>query len=174
MVPSSYDAFLTATATAAAALIGLLFVAVSVRDETIFGAKATGGGEALAITAFSGLVNSFVVSLLGLVPGANIGVAATVMAVLNVVTIIRLHSRLHWARSSIALLIAVVAYLFQLVYGIVLLVNPHHQEIENLSYIIFATLIVSLQRAWALLKGKHLAPPAEEPSAAGAGEPGIG
>jgi hypothetical protein len=67
----------------------------------------------------------------------------------------------------------VVAYLFQLVFGIVLLVNPHHQEIENLSYIMFATLIVSLQRAWALLKGKHLAPHADEPPAAPAGEPGI-
>jgi hypothetical protein len=27
----------------------------------------------------------------------------------------------------------------------------------NLSFIVFTTLIVSLQRAWSLLKGKHLA-----------------
>ncbi len=63
-----YDAYLGAVATAAAALIGLLFVAVSVRDDTIFGPNAIPGGEALAITAFIGLVNSFVVSLLGLIP----------------------------------------------------------------------------------------------------------
>jgi hypothetical protein len=37
MVPGVYDAYLAAMATAAAALIGLLFVAVSVRDDTIFG-----------------------------------------------------------------------------------------------------------------------------------------
>jgi hypothetical protein len=171
MVPSSYDAFLTATATAAAALIGLLFVAVSVRDETIFGAKATAGGEALAITAFSGLVNSFVVALLGLIPGTNLGVAATVMAVVSIVTIVRLHSRLHWARSSLALLIAVVAYLVQLGYGIAQLVNPHRQEVESLAYVLFGTLIVSLQRAWTLLKGKQVVPPADEPSAAPEGGP---
>jgi hypothetical protein len=35
----------------------------------------------------------------------------------------------------------------------------------------FATLIVSLQRAWALLKGKHLAPDAGEPTAASEGGP---
>jgi hypothetical protein len=63
MVPGVYDAYLAAMATAAAALIGL-FVAVSVRDDTIFGPNAIPGGEALAITAFTGLVNSFVVSLL--------------------------------------------------------------------------------------------------------------
>ena len=54
MVPGVYDAYLAAMATAAAALIGLLFVAVSVRDYTIFGPNAMPGGEALAITAFTG------------------------------------------------------------------------------------------------------------------------
>jgi hypothetical protein len=84
VVPGEYDAYLTATATAAAALIGLLFVAVSVRDDTIFGPKAMPGGEALAIATFVGLANSFVVSLLGLIPKVNIGETAIVMAVVSV------------------------------------------------------------------------------------------
>jgi hypothetical protein len=50
MVPSEYDAYLGAVATAAATLTGLLFVAVSVRDDTIFGRNAVPGGEALAIS----------------------------------------------------------------------------------------------------------------------------
>jgi hypothetical protein len=54
MVPGAYDAYFGAAATASAALIGLLFVAVSVRDDSIFGPKATPGGEALAIIAFTG------------------------------------------------------------------------------------------------------------------------
>src|SRR5437588_5375940 len=49
MVPGGYDAYLAAMATAAAALIVPLFVAVSVRDDTIFGPNAMPGGEALAI-----------------------------------------------------------------------------------------------------------------------------
>ena len=87
MVPGVYDAYFAAMATAAAALIGLLFVAVSVRDDTIFGPNAMPGGEALAITAFTGLVNSFVVSLLGLIPKINIGEPAVIMAVISIVAI---------------------------------------------------------------------------------------
>ena len=98
MVPGAYDAYLATLATAAAALIGLLFVAVSVRDDTIFGPKAMPGGEALAITAFTGLVNSFVVSLLGLIPKVNIGEPAVIMAVISIVAIVRLQRRLHTGR----------------------------------------------------------------------------
>ena len=85
MVPSSYNAFFTAIATGAAALIGLLFVAVSVRDETIFGPKAVAGGSALAITAFTGLVNSLLVSLLALIPQDNVGYGAAIIAVVDIV-----------------------------------------------------------------------------------------
>jgi hypothetical protein len=158
MVPGVYDAYLAAMATAAAALIGLLFVAVSVRDDTIFGPNAMPGGEALAITAFTGLVNSFVVSLLGLIPKTNIGEPAVIMAVIGIVTMVRLQRRLHTGRNRIVLAITLLAYAAQLGLGVLLLVDPHaSDQLLNLSFIVFVTLIVSLQRAWSLLKGKHLA-----------------
>jgi hypothetical protein len=158
MVPVVYDAYLAAMATAAAALIGLLFVAVSVRDDTIFGPNAVPGGEALAITAFTGLVNSFVVSLLGLVPKINIGEPAVIMAVIGIVAIVRLQRRLHTGRNRIVLTVTLLAYAAQLGFGVLLLVDPHDSDLLiQLSFIVFVTLIVSLQRAWSLLKGKHLA-----------------
>jgi hypothetical protein len=155
MVPGGYDAYLAAMATAAAALIGLLFVAVSVRDDTIFGPNAIPGGEALAITAFTGLVNSFVVSLLGLIPKTNIGEPAVIMAVIGIVAIIRLQRRLHTGRNLIVLAIMLLAYAAQLGFGVLLLVHlPDSDQLINPSFIVFVTLIVSLQRAWSLLKGK--------------------
>ena len=158
MVPGVYDAYFAAMATAAAALIGLLFVAVSVRDDTIFGPNAVPGGEALAITAFTGLVNSFVVSLLGLIPKVNIGEPAVIMAVIGIVAIVRLQRRLHTGRNLLVLAITLLAYAAQLGFGVLLLVDPHDSgQLINLSIIVFVTLIVSLQRAWSLLKGKHLA-----------------
>jgi hypothetical protein len=158
VVPDAYDAYLTATATAAAALIGLLFVAVSVRDDTIFGPKAIPGGEALAITAFAGLVNSFVVSVLGLIPKVNIGEPALVMAVISIVTIVRLQRRLHTGGSAVVLAVTLAAYAAQLGFGVLLLVDSKAgDQLINVCFIVFATLIVSLQRAWSLLKGKHLA-----------------
>lgn len=171
MVPSAYFTFFAAIATGAAALIGLLFVAVSVRDDTIFGPKALPGGEALAVSAFAGLVNSLVLSLLALIPTDNIGVGAVVLSVTGSVSIIRLQGRMHWARSTIMLSLALIAYAVQLIYGIVLLVKPSDTSaVDNLCYVVFATLIFSLQRAWSLLKGKHIAaapgegaPPGSQP-----------
>jgi hypothetical protein len=157
MVPSGYDAYLATLATAAAALIGLLFVAVSVRDDTIFGPNAVPGGEALAITAFTGLVNAFVVSLLGLIPKVNIGEPAVIMAVISIVAIVRLQRRLHTGRNPIVLAVTMLVYAAQLGFGVLLLVDPHDSDqLINLSIIVSVTLIVSLQRAWSVLKGKHL------------------
>jgi hypothetical protein len=157
MVPGVYDAYFAAMATAAAALIGLLFVAVSVRDDTIFGPNAMPGGEALAITAFTGLVNSFVVSLLALIPKINIGEPAAIMAVISSVAIVRLQRRLHTGRNLTVLAITLLTYAAQFGLGVLLFVDPHSDQLINLSIIVFVTLIVSLQRAWSLLKGKHLA-----------------
>ena len=158
MVPGVYDAYFATLATAAAALIGLLFVAVSVRDDTIFGPNAMPGGEALAITAFTGLVNSFVVSLLGLIPKVNIGEPAVIMAVISIVAIVRLQRQLHTGRNLIVLAVSLLTYAAQLGLGVLLLVDPHDSDqLINLSIIIFVTLIVSLQRAWSLLRGRHLA-----------------
>lgn len=157
MVPDEYIAYLAAMATAAAALIGLLFVAVSVRDDTIFGPNAMPGGEALAITAFTGLVNSLVVSLLGLIPKINIGEPAVTMAVIGIVAILRLQRRLHTGRNLIVLVVTLLTYAAQLGLGVLLLVDPHESnQLINLSITVFITLIVSLQRAWSLLKNKHL------------------
>ncbi|MGO8961881.1 MAG: hypothetical protein ACLQFR_31600 [Streptosporangiaceae bacterium] len=171
MVPSGYGSYFAAAATAAAALIGLLFVAVSVRDDSVFGENAMPGGEPLAVIAFAGLVNSFVVALLGLIPDTNIGAAATVMAVLSLVTVARLQRRLHAQRRQVAVLtLTLIAYLAQLGIGIDLLTNRHDSgQVQNLAFIIFVSLVVSLSRAWSLLKGKHLGSAAAGPSADDAG-----
>jgi hypothetical protein len=133
-------------------------VQASVRDDTIFGPNAMPGGEALAITAFTGLVNSFVVSMFGLIPKINIGEPAVTMAVISIVAIVRLQRRLHTRRNLTVLAITLLAYAAQLGLGVLLLADSHDgDQLINLSIILFVTLIVSLQRAWSLLKGKHLA-----------------
>jgi hypothetical protein len=80
------------------------------------------------------------------------------MAVIGIVAIVRLQRRLHMGRNRIVLAITLLAYAAQLGFGVLLLVDPHaSDQLLNLSFIVFVTLIVSLQRAWSLLKGKHLA-----------------
>jgi hypothetical protein len=78
--------------------------------------------------------------------------------VIGIVSTVRLQRRLHTGRNLIVLAVTLLAYAAQLGYGVLLLVKPHDSDqLINLYFILFLTLIVSLQRAWSLLKGKHLA-----------------
>jgi hypothetical protein len=86
------------------------------------------------------------------------------------------------------LAITLLAYAAQLGLGVQLLVDSHDSDqLINLSIVLFVTLIVSLQRASSLLKGKHLAggggtavtgahdpPPGPEPGQWQPAAPGIG
>ncbi len=77
MVPSSYLEFMITAARAAGATIGLLFVAVSLRTEAVFGPTAPSKARTLAGSSFTGLVNAFSLSLLAIVPSTNNGATST-------------------------------------------------------------------------------------------------
>jgi hypothetical protein len=158
MVPSTYVGYFTAASTAAGALIGLLFVAVALRADTIFGDKARRSGEALAITAFTGLVNSFFVSLLALLPLASLGETAAIMAVISIVSTIRLNRRIAKdLRHIFTVVITLGTYTYQLAAGLVLMLHQHDDaQVAALSYLVFASMAVALRRAWQLMQGKHL------------------
>lgn len=57
MVPAEFRDFLVASTQASAALIGLLFVSVSIAPERVFGSKAEALGQARALSAFTSLAN---------------------------------------------------------------------------------------------------------------------
>ena len=83
-------------------------------------------------------MNSFVVSLLGLIPKANIGEPAVIMAVISIVAVVRLQRRLHTGRNRIVLAITSLAYTAQFGFGLLLQVDPHDSEqLINLSFIVF-------------------------------------
>lgn len=163
MVPHAYDGYFSSAATAAGALIGLLFVAISVRSDTIFGQKSMAGGEALAITAFTGLVNAFFVSMLALIPAADIGIGAVIGAVISIVSLVRLNRRITVRRRTFSFALTLIAYAAQLIIGMILISRPHDSvQVQNLAYIIFASMAVALQRAWSLMRGRHIVPDSEQ------------
>jgi hypothetical protein len=80
VVPVSYHDFFSGCATVAGALIGLLFVAISVAPARLAG-RASVDHQIKAGTAFSALVNTLVISLVALLPGGSLSVAAVVLAI---------------------------------------------------------------------------------------------
>jgi hypothetical protein len=172
VVPAEFDAYFTAAAAAAGVLIGLLFVAVSLRPETVFGTDALSAGRAQAGAAFIGLADCFFLSIVALIPQAGLGVVAIVTAVTSLSGTVRLHSDVPRNELRLLMLLASLAtYLYQLVIGFILEFNPaDSNQVSYVAYLEIALFAVALGRAWDLVQGKHLPPP-EPPSAASAERP---
>jgi len=159
VVPDSFTGYFTGAATAGAALIGLLFVAVSLRPEAVLGKGAPAKAQAIAGSAFTALVNSFFVSLIALIPGTNLGYTAVVMAVVSLSGTFRLHRGLGKGDSAVSqLALALAAYLTQLVAGILLIARPGDQAlVETIAYVLVAAFAAALGRAWSLMQGTYTA-----------------
>ena len=155
MVPASFIGYFTGAATAGAALIGLLFVAVSLRPESVRRTGSSARAHAVAGSAFTALVNSFFVSLIALIPGTNLGYTAVIMALISLYSTFRLHRGLGKGESAVMLLVlALAAYLTQLVAGVFLVASPGDQSLMyTIAYVLVAAFAAALGRAWSLLQG---------------------
>src|SRR5215469_4222128 len=131
-------------AAAAGVLIGLLFVAVSLRPETVFGDTASPVGRSRAGSAFTSLVNTFFVALVALIPQANLGQVAIIMAVLSLIGIARLHRQVPRQEiQAVLLVLGVGTYVYQLVAGVLLVINPKDRgQIFAIAYVGIASLAV--------------------------------
>jgi hypothetical protein len=156
VVPDDFSGYFAAAAAAAGALIGLLFVAVSLRPDDIFGDATPGGGRALASSSFTGLVNGFFLSMAALIPGNNLGICAVILAVFSLSSTVRLHRSVGTAWSSVLTSVFSVAiFVVQLGAGIGLMARPHEDRfVKVLAWVTITSLTVALLRAWSLLQGK--------------------
>ncbi len=160
MIPDVYHDFFLAVAGAAGALVGLLFVAISVAPERAVGPDVELTQETRASTALTALVTPLTLALIALIPDTNIGWAALVIGALGVLfvaaTIRRIVSgesdgKTPWAGMSI--LIGFLAVMtVELIAGIRLIVRPHVSgAVGALAGAMVASLAVGIARAWALV-----------------------
>jgi hypothetical protein len=163
MVPAEFQNFFIASASAGAALVGLLFVAVSIAPERTVMRSAPMERQAVAATTFTALVNAFFISLVALMPGAGLGFIAVVMgafALLNSLALgwQLLRHRRDWRewkgilRRAFLVLVGLTIYGYELYYGIKLATHPKDVgAMYVLSALLVAVYGLGLTRAWELL-----------------------
>lgn len=158
MVTTSFSELFVVIAESAAALIGLLFVAVTVAN-----ARRPAGsqeiGEYRAAASLLAFMNALTVSLFGIVPGNNLGYASLIMGVIGVFfagagvrTILAQPRRLR-RRSQLLLIIGLlVVFGFEIVYGILLIGHPHSSnDLSTIGNVLIASLLIGIGRAWEMV-----------------------
>ena len=153
---ASYSEFFSASVTVAGALVGLLFVALSLSPERLRDAASV-EHQAIAATAFTALVDALFVSLIALQPGGGLDYGAVIFGALGLSSTIGLALRL-WRNRHLGHLsnrwpfflgIIMAVYTAQLVSGIVPATAAGAADrAATFVYVLFG---VGIARAWQLL-----------------------
>jgi hypothetical protein len=159
MIPSAYTNFLVASTQASAALIGLLFVSVSISPERVFGSRAEAGRQAMALSSFTALANVFFVSFSSLIPNVPYGVFVVIAGIIaagQTLALLALVSS--WRRERILIrsltLFAVsgVVYGYEIAIGVHLISAPSNSGwLTTLLEVLLGGYTIGLARAWELL-----------------------
>jgi hypothetical protein len=144
----------------AGALVGLLFVALSVSPERLRGDTASIEHQAIAATAFTALVDALFISLIALEPGGGLRYGALIFGGLGLSSSCGLGLRLWRSRDTQALsrrwpiLLGLISFMYgaQFVTGLIPL-SPAGQANQTTTFI-FAMFGVGIARSWELL-GLH-------------------
>jgi hypothetical protein len=164
MVPAGFHDFFSASAGAGAALVGLLFVAVSIAPERTVMRYAPIERQATAASAFTALVNAFFISLIALLPGPNLGGAAVLMSTLALIQNLSLgwsllRQRQEWRvtlRAAFLVLAGFAIYGLELYQGVRLLANQAAVGyVYTLATLLIGVYGLGLTRAWQLLGARR-------------------
>jgi hypothetical protein len=160
VVPPEFANFFIASASAGAALVGLLFVAVSLAPEQIVTRQAPQERQAVAGSAFTALINAFFLSLGALIPNVNFGLIIVPLSSLCLLTsliqawpLLRRHKGwLSLLRRAFLVALSLGLYGLELLNGVQLLMSPSQVGIVyGMVSCLIGAFAVGLIRAWELL-----------------------
>lgn len=168
MVPDNFYTFFATSAGAGAALIGLLFVAISITPESIVKEEASPERRATANNTFTAMLNAFFISLGALIPGANLGAIVLVFGVISLsnglgmnVQLLRFQARrqhFQWrkvTRYLLNILAPIALYGYECFLAIQLILSPGHIDgVGNVTIILIAIYGWGIEQAWEVL-GLH-------------------
>ena len=156
---ASFHDFFSASATTAGALIGLLFVAISVTPGKVTGATASAEHQVTAGAAFTALVNTLVFSLAALLPGSGLSTTAIILGAAGLastaglgILLYREHRERIRLGQVILLLTPLVLYGLQLANGIALGSSPRDAgDISSAGGLSIVFFVYAIARAWQLV-----------------------
>jgi hypothetical protein len=159
MIPAPFANFVAVSTQASAALIGLLFVSVSISPEHIFGPQAPSVRQTVALSAFTALANAFFISFSGLLPPPQLGffaIALGIVCLSQTLSLVRLWPRWQRERRLVRgltiFLVSAGIYSYEIVTGVQLVRTPTDTAaLTTLMDLLMGTYGLGLVRAWELL-----------------------
>jgi hypothetical protein len=166
MVSAGFHDFFTAGASVAGALVGLLFVAVTVASEKL-AATAPGGQlhRIRASAALTSFTNALTISIFALIPADTIGPTAVAVAstgllfvTASLLSLIRLRAVHRRTSRDMVFLVGLIAtFGFELISGIEVLVRPGNSgAVETIAVLVAVCFLIGIDRAWELVGGPEI------------------
>ena len=159
MMPEEYREFFVAATGAAGALIGLLFVAVSVFPEHARRATTRVQFHSRASAALLVFTNALVISLAALVPGVSLGWwaviagGAVIVFALGTARSVAEAARRREARGDAIWLVVGLLVIggFEVYAGTRLVTGLDLDAVQTLNYVVIGDLAYGISRAWQLV-----------------------
>jgi hypothetical protein len=159
VVPVGFHDFFGGCASVAGALIGLLFVAISVSPQKLTGDSAHVEHQVRAAAAFSALVSTLVIALVSLLPGASLGAAAIIVGAAGLATTVGLcllllrEHREKIRRTDVSMLgILLILYGLQLASAMQLAGSPRNvSDIGDQGALLIGFFLFGIARSWQLV-----------------------
>jgi hypothetical protein len=166
MTPDSLSTFFAASAGVAGALIGLLFVAISVSQERLAESGDSQVHRVRARAALTAFLNALAISLFALIYASHIGFTTLGVAIIgllfvvaSLLSLIRLRGALHWSdlREGFFLVGLVATFSVQLVQAYDLIANPRARAtLQTLGVLVIVCSLIGIERSWELIGGPSI------------------